>query len=61
MRAISWEHRQARLDQQSGVDEGIADPVAIADELGFELPALWPTWRCARKPRRQGITVDCGV
>src|SRR5215813_1028958 len=47
----SLEQRQAGLDQQSGVDEGIADPIAIADELGFELPALWPTRRRHPKPR----------
>ena len=55
--------RQSALDEQAGVDEGIADTVAVTDELGLELPALRtaPASVQAGTSNRQGITVDCGV
>jgi hypothetical protein len=41
--------RQSVFNQQAGIDECIADAVAVAHKLSLKLPALGATRRNARK------------
>jgi hypothetical protein len=40
VRPASVDMRQSRLDQRAGVNESVADPIALTDQLRLELPAF---------------------